>query len=64
MTETWQFRVKESIVGLLFQGARRNRKGPWLSGQELPSHVADFLALIRLDGEAGLWVINEPARWT
>jgi hypothetical protein len=53
----WQFRVTESILsqryGITFVGARRNGRGVWLSGDELPQHVCDFFLLTKR--ENGRW---------
>jgi hypothetical protein len=47
--ETWQFIANDSILngqfGPVLVGARKNSRGPWLNGGQLPQHVQWFLNL-------------------
>jgi hypothetical protein len=41
----WQARFRNSIGGILFCGARRRGRGKWLSGDDVPQEVRDYLHL-------------------
>jgi hypothetical protein len=41
----WQARFRNSVGGIIFSGARRRGRGKWLSGDEVPQEVRDYLHL-------------------
>jgi hypothetical protein len=59
--EVWEAKFTESIVGLLFRGARKDGRGPWLFYGDLPQAVKSYLQLEGLPGAAGNVVIGDAA---
>lgn len=57
--EIWEVRLTESIVGLVFKGARKNGRGPWLDYDQLPDPVKSYLMLEVLPGAAGNVVVGD-----
>jgi hypothetical protein len=43
--ETWEAQLSDSILGVMFRGARKNGRGPSLGYSGLPQAVKDFLNL-------------------
>jgi hypothetical protein len=41
----WQVKFRNSILGAILVGARKNARGPW--GLEVPQELADYLLLVR-----------------
>lgn len=56
--ETWEAKIADSVVGVLFLGARRGGRGPWLGFDELPRSVKDYLNLEIRPGAAGRVVLQ------
>jgi len=56
MKETWQVRLGPSILnqkyGLLFHGARKNSRGAWIAGRDLPEHVRSYMNLTDHGGKS------------
>ncbi len=52
--ELWQFRCQDTKTstrsGVALTGARRNARGRWLKPEELPTYVASWFLLERVDG--------------
>ena len=58
----WQFhftKPSSRISGIVFQGARRNGRGPWEKGSKLPLHVIQYLLLT--EERKGKWVYGDVA---
>jgi hypothetical protein len=55
-TEKWEFSGINGVSGskevLIFTGARKNRRGAWLTKRNLPDYVAEYLCLVDDNGTA------------
>jgi len=54
----WQVLISASIVGLIFNGARRSGRGKWiLDAAEIPAEVRDYFQLQKKRGTGNRWLI-------
>jgi hypothetical protein len=57
-TETWEIKLADSISGILFLGSRKNGRGPWLTFDQTPKPVRDYIMAEVVPGEAHNAVIH------